>query len=394
MTFAEYSLTSNHKTELTRNLRKTILRGHPWVYRDSIEPKSKSSQPCLTQVFDSKGFLAWAIYDPQSVIGLRILSLDSQRPDESFFRKRFRDAMDLRKAFAQDSTNSYRLLNGEGDLLPGLVCDIYNEIAVVQFDGPGMEQFWPNELISKWLVEVSRCTSVVHKRRRGEDSKLDLIVGSLPCGETEILENGARFLVDIASGQKTGFFFDQRENRKFVRSISKDTSVLNIFSYTGGFSVSAGLGGARSVTSVDIANGAIDLANRNWILNGLDPKDHMGVCQDAFDFLASTSDKWCHVIVDPPSMSHSEDQKSAAIKKYIDVFAMAAKRVISRGGLSLSSCSSHVDFEDFTEIINETLSRARRTGQIMRVSGQASDHPYPHACPELRYLKFAHLILN
>ena len=200
--------------------------------------------------------------------------------------------------------------------------------------------------------------------------------------------------MNLEKGQKTGFFLDQRDNRFYVRGISKNKSVLNLFSYTGGFSISAGLGGAARVASVDISKGAIETANENWTMNDLDSSKHAGLAVDVFDYLAKDTEIWDHIIVDPPSMSHSEERREIAIQKYTDLFAVAAKKVKPLGELSLSSCSSHVSFDDFFKIISEAMSQARRRGQILRVAGQGPDHPFPHACPELRYLKFVHLALD
>jgi len=209
-----------------------------------------------------------------------------------------------------------------------------------------------------------------------------------------VSENGVLFKVDIVHGQKTGFFLDQRDNRQYVKNTSRGKTVLNLFSYTGGFSIYAGVGGAAKVASLDIAEGAIRLSEENWALNGLDPKKHISLCVDVFKYLTGESEMWDHIIVDPPSMSHSEDQKQRAIAKYIELFATAAKKVKKQGQLSLSSCSSHVSFEDFFEITNEALSQARRKGQILRVSGQGPDHPFPHISHEQRYLKYIHLALD
>jgi 23S rRNA (cytosine1962-C5)-methyltransferase len=220
------------------------------------------------------------------------------------------------------------------------------------------------------------------------------MAGEITEPEITVCENGNQFKVNLEKGQKTGFFLDQRENRKYIQSISRGLSVLNLFSYTGGFSISAGRGGAKKVASVDISGGAIDLAEQNWALNGLAPEAHSGLCVDVFSYLASMQETWDHIIVDPPSMGHSEEHKSRAQAKYIELFTAVAKKVKPKGQLSLSSCSSHISFEDFFEIITESLSQARRRSQILRVSGQGPDHPYPHSCPELRYLKFVHLVLN
>ncbi len=385
----------SYKTvQLSKNLRRNVLRGHPWVYKESLKTKLVNSRCELVKVIDIKGiFLAWAMGDPHSVLALRIISLSPECPVEQFYKNLFSQALKLRDSHLLSSSNSYRLFNGEGDRLPGLVCDVYNDVAVVQFDGQGPYEFWDQDLVSQWIVENTSCKSVIDKSRIHKGYKL--ISGS-PMNEecVEIIENNIKFLVNIPQGQKTGFFLDQRENREYVRQISSGLSVVNLFSYTGGFSVYAGKGGAKSVVSVDLSPGAIDLAKKNWELNDLSADLHTGVCADVFEYIHQKKDRCDMVIVDPPSMAHSEGQKERAIEKYIETFALAAKMLHSGGHLVLSSCSSHVSFNDFFEIINLSLSKARKTGQIVRISGQGGDHPFVHICHELRYLKFVHIRLN
>jgi 23S rRNA (cytosine1962-C5)-methyltransferase len=383
------------KVQLHRNLRRTILRGHPWIYHESIVKPNGVNKAQICQVLDSKKEpLAWAYYDPHSPLSLRILSLDKKPPTFDLFEKRFSSAVSLRNSVIKSDTNGYRLFNGEGDLLPGLICDMYGPVAVLQFDGQGANEFWEKNKIADWLIREKVALSVVEKFRRHSQGGIQLLAGENPEVIQVISENGVRFKVDIEKGQKTGFFLDQRDNRQYIRSVSAGKSVLNLFSYSGGFSVYAGLGGASRVASVDVAEGAIRLSEENWALNGMAPEKHEGICADVFHFLETEKQTWDHIIVDPPSMGHSEDQKDRAQAKYIDLFATAAKRVKSQGEFSLSSCSSHISFEDFFEIINEALSKANRRGQILRISGQGADHPFPHASHELRYLKFVHLILN
>ncbi len=390
------------KVKLLRNLRRSVLRGHPWLYKEALIPTAKVERASLCQLSDAKGDLAWGIYDPHGVLALRVLSLEKNPPGRGYFETKFNEAFELRSNVRSTETDGYRLFNGEGDWLPGLVCDIYGETAVVQFDGQGPSEFWDRALISSWLLSRAGVTCVVEKKRRGHDKTdqvgIEVLTQSPDSGafksEVMINENSALFKVNIEKGQKTGFFLDQRDNREFVREVSSGKSVLNLFSYTGGFSVNAGLGGAKKVASVDMSQGAIDLSEINWSLNKLDAGKHQGVCADVFKYLEQARDPWDHVIVDPPSMSHSEATREVAIAKYIAVFSAAAKRVGPRGSLSLSSCSSHVSYDDFFEIINETMSNVRRRGQILKVSGQGSDHPFPHACHELRYLKFVHLALD
>lgn len=383
------------KIHLQRNLRRTVLRGHPWIYREALSEAPAATKAQLAQVFDGKKeFLAWAMYDPHSPLNLRILSLDKKLPDAQWMAHRFSEALKLRRNAISENTNCYRLFNGEGDLLPGLVCDVYAGVAVLQFDGQGPGEFWDREMITSWLLQSGAVESVVEKFRRHTQAGLQFL-GGQPCDYLrEVTEHGARFKVDIEHGQKTGFFIDQRENRNYLRSVSKNLSVLNLFSYSGGFSVNAGLGHASQVTSVDVAQGAIDLANENWRMNGLNPQLHQGITADVFQYLAQSKELWDHIVVDPPSMGHSEEHKSRAQGKYIELFTTAIKKVKPEGQISLSSCSSHISFNDFYEIITESLSQARRRGRILRVSGQGPDHPFPHSAQELQYLKFFHLTLS
>lgn len=382
------------KIKLNRNLRRSIMRGHPWIYKEAIAQAPKVEAAQLVSVLDQKGEeLGWAMYDPHGPLSLRMVSLEKKPPNQAFYERQLQRALELRVGLNLAATTAYRLINGEGDFLPGLVCDVYAETAVVQFDGRGPSEFWNKEQISAWILKNARVKSVVEKSRRNAEGGLTLLTGEKSASDIEVKENGVLFEVDILNGQKTGFFLDQRDNRQYVRTISRAKSVLNLFSYTGGFSVYAGLGGATRVASLDVAEGAVRAAEDNWALNGLAKDKHQGLAVDVFDYLTGANEKWDHIIVDPPSMGHSEEQKERAVKKYTDLFAASAKLVQAGGQLSLSSCSSHISFEDFFEIIREAMSAARRRGQILRVSGQGPDHPFLHSSHEQRYLKFVHLVL-
>lgn len=387
------------KVRLTRNLRRSVLRGHPWVFKEALASPGKVERAQLCEVTDTKGPLGWGIYDPHGPLALRILGTGKNPPLKPALEERFARAHSLREGVRSPETDAYRLFNGEGDFLPGLVCDVYGPIAVLQFDGQGPSEFWDRQHVAGWLLSKTACKSVVEKTRGGGGQERTLIPLAGPACEPELVirENGARFKVNLEKGQKTGFFLDQRDNRAHVRRVSAGKSVLNLFSYSGGFSIYAGLGGASKVASLDISEGAISLAKENWVLNGLDPALHQGLSVDVFEYLTGKSgdgELWDHILVDPPSLTHSEDQRDTAKTKYAELFAAAARRVKVGGELSLSSCSSHVSFEDFFEVIEEALSSARRRGRVLRVSGQGMDHPFPHACPELRYLKFVHLALD
>jgi len=379
------------KMKLTRNLRRNVMRGHPWIYKEALQVLKSDPKSPLAEVLDQKGkFLAWALYDEAGPLSLRILSLEKKPPNENFFKDLIQKSHARRSFLEPERTNAYRLINGEGDRLPGLVCDLYDKTAVLQFDGEGPKKFWSRYPVADWVQELTGAEGVVDKTRGVYAS----IQGAAPTSETVILENGLRFVIDIVQGQKTGFFLDQRDSRQYVRALSKDKSVMNLFSYTGGFSIYAGAGGAKEVLSVDLAKPALEMAEKSWNLNEFKNGSHSTAASDVFDYLKSDARLWDVVIVDPPSMAHAEAQRVAAMTKYTAIFKEAASKVQRGGNLILSSCSSHVSFEDFFQIITESLSQAGRRGLIQRVSGQGADHPFPHVCPELRYLKFVHLALE
>ncbi|MCB0350029.1 MAG: class I SAM-dependent rRNA methyltransferase [Bdellovibrionales bacterium] len=384
------------KAQLNKNIRKIILQGHPWVYRDALADSKLSKKTELCKVIDPKGdFVAWAIYQPQGALALRILSLDKNPPNEGYYFNKMDDAHKRRRQLVMsDTTNCFRLFNGEGDNLPGVICDIYNYVAVMQFDGESPKEFWHHDLIANWILQNTSCNTVYLKSRGNDDAPPTTWGDPLLSETVQVLENNVAFDVNIAKGQKTGFFLDQRDNRQYVQTMVRGLSGLNLFSYTGGFSIYAGLGGAKEIISVDISKEALTTAEVNWRLNKVEESAHRTICADIYQYLSADNTKWDFVIVDPPSMAHSEAQKEVAIKKYVELFANAVKKVKPSGQLFLSSCTSHIAFDDFFEIINEALSKSRRRGLILRVSGQGPDHPFPHICHEFRYLKFVHLQLD
>lgn len=379
------------KVNLKKNLVREIKRGHQWLYKDSLETLREVNKAELAILKFNKEDLAWGFYDPFSPIGFRVLNTGKKL--EPIFKK-LEKALRLRSSILNNNTTGFRLVNGEGDLLPGLICDIYDSIAIIQFDGKGPEEFWRSQNIESWLIDQTTFVRSVYFKPR-KKKELEFLKGDEVSNfNIEFEENGVKFNSNLAHGQKTGFFLDQRDNRDYVRSVSLDKTVVNLFSYTGGFSIYAGLGGALKVDSVDVSKGAISEAVKNWELNKLSKSLHEGIAEDVFKYIDRIKGLKDMIIVDPPSMTSSKDSKATAQNKYIDLFSKAAAKVKSGGDLMLSSCSSQVSFEDFDLIIKESLSKSRRTGQILRVSGQGIDHPYPHNQPELRYLKFVHIVLN
>ena len=380
------------KARLNKDLVREIKRGHAWLFSDALQ--SFACEPgTVVHVYDRKGDrqIASGIGDPGHPIAVRVCRTNpSFSLDEDWVQGQLENAIHLRRAAFGDSTTGFRLIAGEGDGLPGFIADVYGRSAVLKFDGGAPESFYRPREIGAWLKQRLSLESVVLRtRQRGRAG--ECIAGSAASEPVEFHENGMRFTADIYQGQKTGFFLDQRDNRELVRRIANGKSVLNLFSFNGGFSVAAGLGGASEVTSVDIASPAIEAANTHWAMNDLNTAQHEGVVQDCFEYLEQqnqTHRKWDIVICDPPSFAPNEKSRDAAVAAY-DRLARASAKVTRAGGiLALASCSSHIDHRNFVAINSEALGRARRRATLLADRGLPIDHPTPLAMPELRYLKF------
>ena len=251
---------------LSRNLTRAIKRGHPWVYADALRhlpPVPPGSQAIL---YDNKKNqpIAVAFFDPKSPLAFRVCTTNvAERLDDQWARRQFRRALSLRRMLFDSQTTGYRLFNGEGDGLPGLVCDLYHDTAVLQLDGAGPGGFWHAPGVARWLAETLPVRQVYRKPQARESGPGEALIGPHPAAPIEFLENGVHFKVEVIHGQKTGFFLDQRDNRQRVRTVAAGRRTLNVFGYTGGFSVYAGLGGASHVTTVDLAGPALKLAAHN-----------------------------------------------------------------------------------------------------------------------------------
>ncbi|MBA2403658.1 MAG: class I SAM-dependent rRNA methyltransferase, partial [Bdellovibrionales bacterium] len=267
----------------------------------------------------------------------------------------------------------------------------------LKLDGTAAETFWNKEQIANYFMEqnVIPVKCVYYKRKNNEEQKGVILAGECDnLTDLEFLENGVKFRTNIIDAAKTGFFLDQRENRNFIRSISKEKTLLNLFGYTGGFSVYAGLGGATKVTTVDIAPHAIKASEINWDINLLASEMHEAICVDAFDFVKEANEQkkvWDIVIADPPSFAPNQKSIETAKEAYIKIFADSLRLVKDGGYFAASSCSGHISYELFLDLVQEALSASKRRGKVLLVKGQPEDHPYPLALPEMRYLKFVFL---
>ena len=382
-------MTARRALRLTKPLRDRVRAGHPWLYDRALAPARGLSAGELVAVVDERGPLGCAFVDPRSPIRARMLDPDPEAGCDAAGTRRRAEAAAARRI--RDpllaGCTGRRAIHGEGDAMPGLVVDVYADTAVAVLDGPAASAFWRPRLADVLDGLARGGLPIAHawlRGERGERTHGEALRGEPPM-VISITEDDARFGVDVRAGQKTGFFLDQRDNRRTIRAHAAGARVLNLFAYTGGFSLHAALGGATRVTSVDIAAPAIAALGDNLARSQLPTAAHELVVADAFAFLTDATAqgrRWDLVIADPPSFAPNERAKPAALRAYARL-ATAALAVVEPGGrFALASCSSHVDEADL-------LAVAARPGLLLRAAaGAASDHPVVPAFPEGRYLKF------
>ena len=383
-------MSTARRWRLTKPLRARIRAGHPWIYDRALAPPKDLVAGDVVTLVDDEGPLATVLADPVSPLRARVLDLvPDARIDATWVRARAEAASARRARDPQLlGCTGRRLVHGEADACPGLVVDHYEDTAVVVFDGAAAAAFWRPRLPDVLAGLERGGHAIAHVWLRGErrDRTAGEALRGAPPAEIVIAEDEARFAVDVRAGQKTGFFLDQRDNRRTIRRHAAGHTVLNVFSYTGGFSLHAALGGATRVTSVDIAAPAIAGLEGNVRRSGLSTEAHEGVAQDAFDFFARARQRgrrWDLVIVDPPSFAPSEKAKPAALAAYRKLAVQALAVTEPGGRFALASCSSHVTEGDLLGLA-EGLGDLR----LRLAAGGASDHPVLPAFPEGRYLKF------
>jgi 23S rRNA (cytosine1962-C5)-methyltransferase len=372
-----------------------VLRGHPWVWRDAVEKGIEEAVAGeQVQVISHEGSaVGRGLVDGDSPIGIRMWTHGTAPIDGDLFRRRLGAAVALRRTLLGDDTDAYRLLHGEGDRMPGFVVDRYAAVAVLRTDGEGAAARQADlvEALRPVLSSIGVATLVHRQRRRDGSRELQVLSGPAPADSLVVREHGVTFVVDVTHGQKTGAFLDHRENRRRVGQLSRGRRVLNLFSYTGGFSVHALLGGARHVTNVDVAAAAHATAQESFRLAGLDPRAHAFVVADAQGFLVSAAargERWDLIVSDPPSFAPSERARSGALSAY-RALHRACVRVLGEGGiLCAASCSSHVDATAFLSTLDDAALGGRPL-VVAELHGAGADHPTTACFPEGRYLKFA-----
>jgi 23S rRNA (cytosine1962-C5)-methyltransferase len=373
---------------LRKGIESALQRGHPWVWADALAPWQAAPGDVAT-VRDGRGrFVARGIVD-EAPIGVRVFTTRDEAVDAGLLEARVRQALALRRQSTPPDTDCWRLLHGEGDRVPGFVCDVYGERAVLVCDGPGAEA-WRAAMVEVLRAVLPDCgvATLLLRAGRGETRTVTPAWGEAPTAPVALRERGMTLLGDLLHGQKTGLFLDQRESRARVRALARGLRVLNLYGYTGGFSVAAGLGGARHVTTVDLAPGATALATETWAANGLPAAGHTAVTSDVPKFLAAEAKRGARydlVIADPPSFAPREDAVDAAMKSYRALHG-ACLALVAPGGLYLAgSCSSHVRMEPFEASIEAAA--GTKVLQVIDRWGSPPDHPRLAAFPEGDYLK-------
>jgi 23S rRNA (cytosine1962-C5)-methyltransferase len=389
---------SEASLELRKDLARHLRAGHPWVFRKALERPPKGLPPgAIVDVVEQGRFVARGYYDPHSAISLRILTRDAAEPvDATFWRRRVARAAALRAELVT-GTDAFRLVHGESDGLPGLVVDRYGRTAVLKLYSAGLTPH--RGAIVEAIRDASPGLAGVYGRDeipRDEEDDAAAPQGRVLWGEEPpptilVEEHGMKLRVDVRRGQKTGLFLDQRENRRLVRELARGRAeALNCFSYTGGFSVAAALGGARHVVSVDVDAEAIALARRNFRENGLDPADHAFATEDAFRLLARYKQegrRFDLVVCDPPAFAKSQRAVEAAVAGYASL-NRAALAVLAPGGLLVTaSCSARVSAEQFADAVKEAAFKLRVELQLVEERRQPPDHPVALQFREGRYLK-------
>lgn len=369
----------------------SIRRGHPWIFSGAVASFDNATPGDIVEVLSAQGHFLGSGHWSDGSIAVRVLSREPIVQRQKFWIDRLTNCLELRKKLGFDidaPTNAYRLVHGEGDGLPGLICDIYSTCAVVQAHSQGMYQ--ELEAIATALDEVfDGKLSTIYSKSKASMHDDTIVDGFLKGSETEILarENGVLFKVNWEDGQKTGFFLDQRDNRKLLSSLSQGKSVLNTFSYTGGFSVFALKGGASRVQSVDVSAKAIALSVENVQLSPEVDGIHEGITADVLQYLRSEEQLWDIVVLDPPAFAKNLKKKHAAVMGYKRLNALGMQKVKPGGLLFTFSCSQVIDNELFAHTVTAAGIEAGRNARILYRLSQGPDHPVNLYHPEGSYLK-------
>jgi 23S rRNA (cytosine1962-C5)-methyltransferase len=388
-------MTANPRIILKPGKEQSVMRLHPWVFSGAIRKiEGQVAEGDLVEVVSNeKQFLAMGHYQIGS-IAVRLFAFEQVDPDVGYWQKKIQAAYRYRETLrlaGSDDTNVYRLVNGEGDGLPGLVIDYYHGIAVLQMHSIGMYRIREQVTAALQNIFGAQLKAVVDKSEGTLPFKAHLgaVNGLLYGTETSVLvkENGCIFNIDILKGQKTGFFIDQRDNRKLLADFVKDRDVLNMFCYTGGFSVYALKSGASMVHSVDSSEQAVELTRQNVALNEGETGRHLAIAADAFGYMNGIRDAYDVIVLDPPAFAKHQDALKNALQGYKRLNAKAIEQIRPGGIIFTFSCSQVVSKENFRKSVFAASASSRRHVRILHQLTQPPDHPVSMYHPEGEYLK-------
>jgi len=371
----------------------SLLRGHPWLFSGAVSSVEGRPEPGDVVVAEThqRESLALGFYNPRCDIVFRLLTMNMDETiDENFWLRKIRTAMELRGKVIPRGTNACRLINAEGDGMPGLIVDRYGLYLVFSIATAGIEKN-RGVILDSLLREIN--PEGIYERSEGRarqiegiDDHIGCVHGTIP-ETTEITENGLHFRVDMLSGQKTGFFLDQRPNREIMEKFSNQATVFNGFSYTGAFSVYCARGGAKRVVSVESSEAANEMARWNLQKNGFSADQCPVVRADVFTHLRETDEYFDIMILDPPAFAKAKKDVAKAARAYKDVNLQAARRLRDGGILATFSCSNYIDEDLFGKIVAGAIRDAEKTACLLQTLGPGPDHPTNLVHPEGRYLK-------
>ncbi len=391
------------RLRVTAAAENAVRSGHPWVFSDSVlEQNRPGALGELAIIYDKRDrFLAIGHFDPDSPLRVRVLHTGKPVTlDATWWRAHLDAALTRRRDLFDAQTTGYRIIHGENDGWPGLVLDRYGDTLVMKL------------YTAAWLPRLAEVVALVNESLAPQRLMLRLsrntqtaaqesfqiadgqtLLGVAPTAPVEFVENGLCFEAEVVRGQKTGFYLDQRENRCLVGTLARGSEMLNAFSFSGGFSLYAARGGARSVTDLDISTHALDSARRNFALNSSDAAvascHHETAQGDTFDWLAQTRRNFDLIVLDPPSLARRETERAGAIKAYARLASLGLARLRRGGMLVAASCSAHVSADEFFDAVRGAMRQSRRRFAEWRTTAHPPDHPATF--PEAHYLKCIYL---
>lgn len=385
------------KVTLKPTKEKSLLRKHPWVFSGAIKKIDENIlDGDVVKIFTNKDkYLATGHYTKGN-ISVRIFDFENKEIDEEFWKEKIKNALQQRNETLKidKNNNVYRLIHAEGDYLPGFICDIYNEVAVFQFHSIGMWKIRGlfTEIVKELLPNIEliydKSVKTIPKKHVEEFSVKDgYLYNNSDITSTVVSEYGNKFKIDWVNGQKTGFFIDQRENRKFLGELAKDKKILNTFCYSGGFSIYALNAGAKEVHSLDSSQKAIDLVDENIELLANQNIKHLSIAEDAMDFIKEMEDEYDVIVLDPPAFAKHMKVKHKALQGYKRLNTRAIEQIKPNGILFTFSCSQVIDNNLFRHMVLSSAIIAGRNVSILKQLHQPSDHPINIFHPESEYLK-------